>query len=117
MAKPQKCISVQTAKEMYSNWQTTRGAALESDGYQDISDFTFTLEEMQEFLDYVRVESEKAKIDNPGIRIYFAAYDPATNDKATVFLSATKGTKSNSENNYNIDPFNWGQGGWPPNNY
>jgi hypothetical protein len=115
MAKPQNCISVQAAKDMYTNWQTSRGAALESDGYQDVSDFTFSLAEMQEFLDYVRDESEKAKIDNPGIRIYFAAYNSEESDKATVFLAATEGTDSNSKNNYGIDPFNWGQGGWPPN--
>jgi hypothetical protein len=117
MAKPQKCITVQAAKDMYNNWQNSRGSSIESDGYQDVCDFTFSLAEMQEFLDYVKDESEKADINNPGIRIYFAAYGTDSQSGATVFLAPTTGADADSDNNYDLDPFNTVGGGWPPNNY
>lgn len=117
MARPQKCITEQEARTLYTNWQTTRGASLATQGEPDHSDFTWSLDELQEFLDYVREESEKQGVKNPGVRAYFAAYDNQDSKKATVFLAPTKGGKGDSENNYSVDPFNFGQGGWPPNIY
>ncbi|MBT8183316.1 MAG: hypothetical protein KJN76_00635 [Eudoraea sp.] len=117
MAKPQNCIPVQTAKNMYTNWQSSRGAALESDGYQNVSDFTFSLAEMQEFIDYVAKASEKDGITNPGIRVYFAANGPDAKTTASVFLAPTLGTDSDSANNYALEPLNRGTNGWPPNVY
>lgn len=117
MAKPQKCISVQKAKELYTNWQNSRAASLSIQGEADACEFTYSVAEMQEFLDYVKEESEKQDVKDPGIRIYFAAYNDANSNKATVFLAPTLGSDSDSDNNYNLDPFNWGQGGWPPNIY
>jgi hypothetical protein len=118
MAKPQKCISVQEAKALYSNWISTRGASLASVlGSQDTSDVFFTVEELEEYLAYVKSESAKQNIAKPGIRIYFGAYDNKTSNKATVFLAPTDGNLTGSSNNYNIEPFNFGNGGWPPNIY
>jgi hypothetical protein len=117
MAKPQKCISVQNARNLYNNWQNTRAGSLADDGEADTCDFTFSLDEMQEFLDYVKEHSTKAGITNPGIRIYFAAYNNSSTNKATVFLTATEGSDSDSDNNYDIDPLNTVVGGWPPNTY
>ena len=117
MAKPSKCISVADARKLQDNWVATRGAEITKAQGQDQREFIYSVEELQEFLDYVKDESAKQGIDAPGIRIYFAAYNNAKSQKATVFLAPTKGGEIDSENNYSIDPFNWGSGGWPPNIY
>ena len=116
MARPAKCISITEAKELQGNWRSTRAVEIErSQGSVDTCDFTFSVDDLQEFIDYVKDLSTKQSVESPGIRVYFAAYDNDQSDKATVFLAATKGTNGDSENNYNIDPLNRGQTGWPPN--
>lgn len=118
MSKPTKCISIEEAKELQNNWIKSRGATITSSrGAQDASDFTFSLAEMEEFLAYVRAESAKQGVLNPGIRIYFAAYNNSKSTKATVFLAPTNGSDENASNNYDIDPLNRGGSGWPPNDY
>lgn len=118
MAKPAKCISVDQARQLQDNWTNTRAIDIErAQGSVDTREFFYTVDELQEYLDYVKDLSKKQGIDNPGMRIYFAAYDSDTNDKATVFLAPTEGATANTENNYNIDPFNRSIGGWPPKNY
>jgi hypothetical protein len=119
MAKrPDKCISVSAAKVLHAKWISTRAVAIaEALGSEDTRDFVYSVDEMQEFLDYVKDESVKLGIDNPGIRIYFAAYSADDSNKATVFLAPTIGTDGSSPNNYGIDPLNVVSGGWPPNTY
>jgi hypothetical protein len=118
MAKPAKCISVTEAKQLQDNWKSTRATEIESAlGYIDTREFFFSVDELEEYLNYVKSESTKQSIPKPGIRIYFAAYDNDSSDKATVFLAPTNGPTKSSANNYNIDPFNKGNAGWPPNNY
>ena len=128
MAKPAKCITVEKARELQENWKKSRAEEIEKgQGYQDTREFWYSLEELQEYLDYVKEESAKQDIKKPGIRIYFASY-PKSNEKksyATVFLAPTKGPSSeedleaaaNQANNYDIDPFNLSHGGEPPLNY
>ena len=118
MSKPANCISVVEAKSLRNNWETSRGASLSSSrGAEDTSDFTFSLEEMEEFLGYVKEESKKQGITNPGIRVYFAAYNARDTNQATVFLAPTKGTEADSDTNYDVEPLNRGSQGWPPNSY
>ena len=118
MARPTKCISVTEAKELQSNWRSTRALDIErAMGSADTSDFVFSVDDLQEFIEYVKDESLKQGVKSPGIRVYFAAYDNAKSDKATVFLAPTKGADADSDNNYDIDPLNRGGTGWPPNNY
>ena len=117
MAVPQKCISVQEAKGLYTNWHNTRATALSSLGNSNTSDFTFSLAELQEFLDYVKQESNDQGITNPGVRIYFAAYNSLTSTASTVFLAPTVGPGISDNNNYDIQPLNTVGGGWPPNVY
>ncbi|MGB3345365.1 MAG: hypothetical protein WBA61_15760 [Aequorivita sp.] len=115
MPAPSKCITVAEAKELQDNWIATRAVQIERGmGYPDSREFLFSVAELREFLDYVTAESTTP---NPGIRIYFAAYDNDTSDKATVFLAPTNGTTLDSENNYNLRPLNRGIQGWPPKNY
>lgn len=116
--KPEKCISVDSAKELQQNWKTTRAIDIEKSlGTEDAREFLFSLSELQQFLDYVKSASALEGIKNPGIRVYFGVYDNDMNDKSTVFLAPTKGVESGAANNYNIDPLNKGISGHPPNNY
>ncbi|MDC8004665.1 hypothetical protein POV27_11440 [Aureisphaera galaxeae] len=118
MSKPENCISVQDAKDMQSNWMSTRAVDIaKAEGHQDTCAVTFNIADLQEYLDYVLQESKKQKIEEPGIRIYFAAYDNDDSDRSTVFLCPSMSDEGDSDNNYNIDPLNRGQGGWPPNAY
>lgn len=123
--KPPKCISVDQARELQNRWVNSRGKQIErGQGYKDTREFWFSLEELQEYLDYVREESQKQGAVNPGIRVYFGAYPPGkfnrTKSYSTVFLAPTKdvtNSPTTTENNYDIDPLNESSGGVPPTVY
>ena len=118
MGRPKNCISVTKAKKMQKNWNGTRALGIERVlGARDINAVTFNIDQLQEFIDYVKSKSASQRIAKPGIRVYFAAYNNAVSDKATVFLNATKSDDGNSANNYGIDPLNFGTNGWPPEAY
>jgi len=118
MIKPSKCITVQEAKDLQDNWVNSRGVSIQNTrGEEDSREVVYSVEELEEFLAYVKSESSKKGINNPGVRIYFAAYNDAKSTRATVFLSATDSGDANSNNEYDISPFNRGGGGWPPNIY
>lgn len=115
MTKPSNCIAVAEAKELHSNWVKTRALYIENElSAPDTCEFLFSVEELQEFLDYVKAGTEKY---TPGIRIYFAAYDTEKSDRATVFLAPTLGVTAVAENNYNLEPLNRALQGLPPKNY
>ena len=116
--KPAKCISVDSAKELHNNWRASRGIDIEKSlGFEDAREFLFSVEELQQFLDYVKSASLAEGINNPGIRVYLGSYDNNLNNKATVFFSATNGVDSGAQNNYNVDPLNKGISGHPPTKY
>ncbi|QED36449.1 hypothetical protein FK178_01365 [Antarcticibacterium arcticum] len=129
MAKPINCITVKEARDIQNVWKNSRGKEIErAQKYEDTREFLYSVDELQEYLDYVREMSTKQGITNPGIRIYFAAYPGAASKKSysTVFLSATNSVSSVSseksaedtvENNYSIDPLNHSSGGVPPVDY
>ena len=119
MAKPAKCISVQQAKQLQNNWVTTREPAITQarGGQQDTREVVFNIAELEEFLDYVKDESAKKGITDPGVRLYFAAYNNMSSDYATVFLSATMSDDKHADNNYDIEPYNTITAGVPPKNY
>ncbi|MCF6306989.1 MAG: hypothetical protein L3J09_03440 [Flavobacteriaceae bacterium] len=118
MTKPKNCITVAAAKTLQKNWNTTRAVDIaKAMGSKDCCAITFNIDQLQEFINYVKDESAKQGIDNPGIRVYFAAYNDKESTKATVFLNATESDDGNSDNNYGIDPLNMGNGGFPPKAY
>ncbi|MFT4801333.1 MAG: hypothetical protein ACI93N_001104 [Flavobacteriaceae bacterium] len=118
MGRPKNCITVTEAKALQKQWNDTRAVDIErATGTKDVCAVTFNIDQLQEFIDYVKAESTKQSIDAPGIRVYFAAKDSKSGGKATVFLNATESDDGNSANNYNIDPLNKGGNGWPPNAY
>ncbi len=127
--RPIKCISVEEAKELEKTWCDTRTPEIdECLGFQDTREFEWSVEELQEYLKYVKRKSRKQGILDPGIRVYFGAY---SKDKckmgrgySTVFLAPT-GEPAGSEgkggsrrrNNYRIRPLNGANGGEPPYKY
>ena len=119
MAKPSKCISVSEGQELCNNWQTSRAPVIKAarNNQTDCCEFVFSMEELEEYIAYVKEMSNEQGVSNPGIRIYFAAYDNAKSTNATVVLVPTNGASKNSENNYSIDPFNTVIGGFPPKLY
>jgi hypothetical protein len=122
MARPKKCIEPQDAEKLFTHWKNTRGEALRNHlGEHDTCEFTLSISEIREYLDYVESESKKMGISNPGVRLYFGAYDGTKLDKTTFFLAPTKGKSTSrddddddDDNNYDIDPWNRVGGGWPP---
>ncbi|MCG2418353.1 hypothetical protein K8089_04905 [Aequorivita sp. F47161] len=115
MSKPTNCISVAEARQLQDNWVATRAIDIEqSMGSVDAREFLFSVAELEQFLNYVKAGSGSL---NPGIRIYFAAYDNDTTDKATVFLAPTTGVNAGAANDYSLEPLNKGINGWPPRNY
>ena len=116
MSKPTNCITVAEARQLQDNWVATRAVDIErAMGSEDTREFLFSVAELQQFLDYIKAGTGIGP--QPGVRIYFAAYDSATNDKATVFLAPTIGVAPGSPNNYNLEPLNQGISGIPPKNY
>lgn len=128
MPRPTQCIPVDTAKELQDQWVNTRAQEIRNgQGFQDTREFWFSLEVLQQFIDYIKEESPAGS--KPGVRIYFGAYPPGQgsgNGKgfSTVFLaptlekaSAADSTQTTQVNNYDIDPLNQGDGGMPPTEY
>ncbi len=127
--RPEKCISVEEAKELQQVWCDTRTPEIDKClGFEDTREFWWSVEDLQEYLKYVKKMSRKQGIDNPGIRMYFGAY-PETKCKmkkgyATLFLAPTGAPAGglgkdgdNSPNNYNIESLNGGSSRIPPKVY
>lgn len=125
-----KRIPKEDAKKLCENWTGSKepgngrfpGKALQRAGFTDTFETWFSVEELQKYLDYVKSEIS----DNPGIRIYFGNYGKNVGPKdesTTVFLAPTRGGDTASldsteiENDYDLDPYNSGQGGHPPVEY
>ncbi|PKP26404.1 MAG: hypothetical protein CVU03_04020 [Bacteroidetes bacterium HGW-Bacteroidetes-2] len=118
MAIPAKCVTVEEARTLQDNWKKTREPEINrAIGSIDTREFFYSVAELEEYLTYVKEESKKQGITNPGVRIYFGAYNNDITNKACVFIAPTNGSSKESENNYTVAPFNHGLGGWPPINY
>lgn len=124
MSRPTKCITVDEAKSLQDNWRKTRGEDISRGrGFKDTCEFWYSIDELQEYLDYVREKSREQGIDKPGVRIYLGAYKGSGAKKgySTVFLAPTleETTMNDAEdvkqtNNYEIEPLNDSAGGVPP---
>ena len=118
MSRPTDCITVPEAKTLQANWMANQAADIASaQGAPDSCAVTFNIDQLQQFINYVKAESQDKGILAPGIRVYFASKVGQLSGNATVFLCAAESDNANSNNNYNIDPLNKGNSGWPPNAY
>ena len=131
MSKPSDCISVKDAKALQATWMAAHELA--DDGTEGVDSqvccVTFNIDQLQEYLTYVKDQSQEQGIAAPGIRVYFGAYNVPTegdaasalgddnddNPRTTVFFCASESDGADSDNNYGIDPLNNGNSGWPPN--
>ena len=128
---PDNCISVEEARELQDTWNKTRGKELKTRlGFEDTREFWWSVEELEEYLNYVKKESLKQGIQNPGIRVYFGAYSKEKCQEkkgfSTLFLSPTESpsgsfttasSSSSLKNNYKLKAFNRGGTGNPPHRY
>lgn len=127
MSRPLKCITVDEARNLQDNWRTTRGRDISNGrGFEDTFEYWYSIDELQEYLDYVREKSREQGVNEPGIRIFLGAYNGRGNKKgySTVFLAPTMEEKSTNDtevvkqvNNYAIEPMNDSAGGIPPIKY
>ena len=118
MSKPKNCIPVADAKVLQANWNNNQAKDIEkARGTQDVIAVTFNIDQLQQFIDYVKTESATKGIEKPGIRVYFASYGKEDSDRATVFFNGTENDSGDSANNYSIEPLNVGNGGYPPKAY
>ncbi|MHA7059778.1 hypothetical protein ACWGOQ_0021300 [Aquimarina sp. M1] len=127
--RPQKCITENEARELHDNWCKKRGRRLQKKlGFEDAREFHWSVAELEEYLAYVKQESEEQGIKDPGIRIYMGAYSQSKckmgKGMSTLFLAPTGSRPGASgkdggdpENNYDIPAFNRGGTGHPPNDY
>jgi len=125
MSKPSDCIPVAEAKQLQANWMATHEPSPSTPGggggTEQVCAVTFNIDQLQEYLQYVKDESTKEGITAPGIRVYFAAYTggaaKAVDESTTVFFCPTANDGNDSANNYNIEALNNGGSGWPPTAY
>lgn len=108
-------ISVAEARQLFDNWQNTRAQVINEElGETDAYEFLFSLSDLEAYLEYVKANSS---VVDPGIRIYFGAYGDSEGNKATVFMTPTKGTSASAENDYSLEALNKGMNGIPPRSY
>ncbi|UZO79897.1 hypothetical protein NBT05_13180 [Aquimarina sp. ERC-38] len=126
---PEKCITVEEAKELQKSWCDTRLPEINSClGFEDTREFWWSVKELKKYIRYVEKESKEQGIENPGIRAYFGAY-PKEKCKmkkgyATLFLAPTGSPAGElgkggdrARNNHSIQAYNSGSSGEPPISY
>ena len=63
MSKPTECISVLEAKALQARWMTTRAVDIENaQGSKDTCEVTFNIDQLQQFIDYIKEESQNQGI-------------------------------------------------------
>ena len=127
---PQQSISYEEANVLEEEFKRTRSRVIDATlGYEDTREFWFSLDTIKNYIAYVEQQAKDQKIDDLGIRIYFAAY-PNDNQSAdpgfsTIVLVPTSRNANNikrgffpiapeDENIKTIEALNFGHGGKPP---
>ncbi len=111
------------AQELNKNWRGKDGPgpAVDKAGFKDSYETWFSVEELEDYLNYVK-ENIPAE-EKPGIRIYFGNYGKEASSKkdhSTVFLAPTRrgndqeNAATTNENDYSLDAYNNGEQPWPP---
>lgn len=142
MKRPAKCISIEDARELQKKWKKTRGKLFEdNENYKDCCEVWYSLDELQDYINYVRNLSAEQGVKQPGISMWLGAEDQKGKKDGicTIFLSATKETSASKnavvenssgssdvilalttasyEINESIDAYNHGSNKFPPEEY
>ncbi len=107
-----------------SNQYEAINAFLSNDGVErtDNRDIWFSMEEMENYIHYVKQKSDSLGLEKLGLRVYFGSKpDSHGITKSTVFFAPThkvitRGHAPNINSN-GISPLNYGNAGMPPNDY
>lgn len=123
--RPEKAISVETARELNENYNKTRANLHKTLlGKDDSNAVWYSLAELEEYINYIKTEGAQKGYTIEGIRIYMGVYpETASNGRAgytTVFLAPT-GRKTGddaiepfSKDILDIEAMNFGSMGHPP---
>lgn len=136
LERPTQLITRKFAKELHLNFMKYRASIIAK--YikkEDSNAVWFSVEELENYIEYIKSKGEKTGYDVNGIRIYFGVYPEQKKyaEKAglmTVFLQATgKKIRTNTKNEIqtfallreesnadiaSIEPMNYGSIGRPP---
>lgn len=134
--RPTQLITKKFAKELHTNFMKYRaGIIAKYIRKEDANAVWFSVEELENYIHYIKTKGQKTGYDVTGVRIYFGVYpeEKKYNEKAglmTVFLTATgKKTKKLSTEGFetlsltldnseadieSIEPMNYGSIGRPP---
>lgn len=123
--KPAGLITIQQAdslEEAYkANQHKAINAFLSQNGVdvKDNREVWFSLEELENYLEYVKQESSKQDLEDLGIRVYFGAKMNENKEmKSTIFFfpthqSATRAAAARNLNSNGIQGLNYGSSGDP----
>src|SRR5690606_32961524 len=136
--KPKKCISVKEARKLEKNYVETIEKTLKKElGCEECREFWWSLEEIEEYIDYVKSEAKDKGYKNLGLRFYLGHYGKVKSkheEQTTMFIAPTgvhakeslaslKGKtvgamKAETDDNiYDIEAYNGSYGGVPPKKY
>lgn len=91
--KPKKCISVKEAKELQKNYVDKIEKTLKKElGCEECREFWWSLEEIEEYITYVKSEAKEKEYENLGLRFYLGHYGKKTkhhDDQMTMFIAPT----------------------------
>lgn len=129
--RPENVISVKKATELSNNFDARYDTISALIGKPDNRSSWHSIQELEQYIAYIKKEGKERGLDVDGIRIYFGAYGPkevGRENYSTLFLVPTvKGSSNNvqgvknftavdgnSGDTYEIDPLNFGTLGDPP---
>jgi hypothetical protein len=134
--KPTQLISKAAAKQLYLNYDKTRANVIEKAiGREDANATWYSLEELENYINYIKTTGKQKGYNVDGIRFYFGVYPDNEKDQSkaglsTIFLVPT-GTKEKAslqkkalsavaaapeepQNIMALAPMNYGSIGHPP---
>lgn len=131
MKKPTNLITKEEATELSKRFAKKNKLISRSIGKPGNCSTWYSLEELEEYIAYIKAESTAKGYNIDGIRFYMGSYSKSNSSKekqkqTTIFLAPTgdkvaqektiaMAAPTSSPDIEEIEPFNRGNDGWPPN--